>query len=562
MKKPSGSYRWKKVLCGLLSAAVLTAGAAAVPSPEDESPVLRSYTGQFTDVAYDAWYYNDVANAYSLGLIDGVSADSFHPNGSLTIAQTIKLAAICHLSLSVTGKVNAEVFGSTGGSWYAGYVSYAKEHDIVTEEYPDYDAPATRAQVAVLFARAILHSGAQPAEKNALTAGVLNDVDASSWYASSVYRLYRWGIMTGDEHALFHPANTIRRSEICAVVMRTVGSSYRVTAASPSDSGSSSESAGSSESVSYSGAGSLILYEGSSAARQSSDLSGFAAELSVSNGTASPNVMKNLTFVSHLMLEPDCLSFRLYRGAGYEAFSTVRTLLNGTARGVDGTVQRGANETYSELNRLFYLWINGSRLPVTELWYTDHGSYITYALYFGRTLDLSGVTDVKLSCGSLTSYDLLNAGLSSLSDLVANAGAPVSLSDILAGHYDGSGSSGDSGDYDAGSYESGSYGSESSDSGYSSGSTYADAIARVKAGAISIIFEYENDRADIVYGQGVNGCGAGNYRLMLVFRDGSTQTIADRVLNSIHLSATGDIVYYSMTGPDGQNLQYAVNLDN
>ena len=78
--------------------------------------------------------------------------------------------------------------------------------------------------VAVLFSRVINTSGAAMPEVNALDFGDISDVDTSAWYATSVYRLARWGVMVGNEKGEVLPESTIRRSEISAVVTRVVNS--------------------------------------------------------------------------------------------------------------------------------------------------------------------------------------------------------------------------------------------------------------------------------------------------------------------------------------------------
>lgn len=47
----------------------------------------------FTDVPQTAWYHESVQKAWESGLIDGVTKTQFQPDGTLTVAQTIKLAA-------------------------------------------------------------------------------------------------------------------------------------------------------------------------------------------------------------------------------------------------------------------------------------------------------------------------------------------------------------------------------------------------------------------------------------------------------------------------------------
>jgi len=199
------------------SAAVLTAVLFALPV------CAADYRDQFTDVAKTAWYYNDVADAYANGLISGKSDTEFKPDGTLTVAEAVKLAVVCHQTL-VSGKVSP--LSPSGENWYDPYVTYAKDNGIVTED-EDYTAPATRGKIAVLFSRAMISSGTDCPEVNPIAFGNLSDVDVSAWYSGAVYRLYRWGILTGDGTSV-KPESPVKRSEISAVVMRMIDASRRV----------------------------------------------------------------------------------------------------------------------------------------------------------------------------------------------------------------------------------------------------------------------------------------------------------------------------------------------
>ena len=133
-----------KIISAVLAAATVLSAASV--SAADISPT-RSYNGQFSDVSSSAWYYDSVSGAYSLGLISGVDDTHFSPDGTITIAQAVKLAASCH-QLLTDGKTT-ELAGDK--NWYDGYLSYAEKNGIVTEEYDSYTTPATRGQIAVLF---------------------------------------------------------------------------------------------------------------------------------------------------------------------------------------------------------------------------------------------------------------------------------------------------------------------------------------------------------------------------------------------------------------------------
>lgn len=88
-----------KIISAVLAAATVLSAAVSLVSAADISPT-RSYNGQFSDVSSSAWYYDSVSGAYSLGLISGVDDTHFSPDGTITIAQAVKLAASCHQLLT------------------------------------------------------------------------------------------------------------------------------------------------------------------------------------------------------------------------------------------------------------------------------------------------------------------------------------------------------------------------------------------------------------------------------------------------------------------------------
>ena len=65
-----------------------------------ESPArfvrVRAYTGNFSDVKPDEWFYDYVGLAYAYGLANGTSASAFSPRGSFTVAQALTAAANIH----------------------------------------------------------------------------------------------------------------------------------------------------------------------------------------------------------------------------------------------------------------------------------------------------------------------------------------------------------------------------------------------------------------------------------------------------------------------------------
>ena len=180
----------------------------------------------FADVPSDSWYYSSVKAAWENGLIDGVTVNEFKPNATLTVAQTIKLAAALH-QLDRTGEVSLK---NSGANWYDSYVNYAVVNGIIEKDYANYtkaqmNAPVTRGEFVHIF------HGAEEAYKaiNTVANNAIPDVKATDKFAAEIYEFYRAGILTGsDAKGTFHSASTIKRSEAAAILLRMFEASARV----------------------------------------------------------------------------------------------------------------------------------------------------------------------------------------------------------------------------------------------------------------------------------------------------------------------------------------------
>ena len=134
--------------------------------------------GYFSDVAENQWFHDAVKGAYELGLMSGNPDGTFRPDGSVTLAETITVAARIH-SIASTGTENFV----QGSPWYAVYAAYAMENGILTEEPADYNAPATRLQFAEILSRALPEADLEAI--NTVEDGAIPDVAANA----AVYQL-------------------------------------------------------------------------------------------------------------------------------------------------------------------------------------------------------------------------------------------------------------------------------------------------------------------------------------------------------------------------------------
>ena len=179
----------------------------------------------FRDVGQHTWYYESVYKAWSNGLIDGVTATEFKPDNQLTVAQAIKLAAALH-QMQKTGSVTL-----TSGSpnWYDSYVAYAVNNGVIEKDYLNYtkaqmNAPATRGEFVHIFSGALLDAAAI----NTVTDNKIPDVKTTDKYGAEIYTFYRAGITVGSDVAgTFHPASSIKRSEVAAILQRMFDTAAR-----------------------------------------------------------------------------------------------------------------------------------------------------------------------------------------------------------------------------------------------------------------------------------------------------------------------------------------------
>lgn len=175
----------------------------------------------FNDVSERSWYYDSVSNAYIMGLIDGVTAASFDPDGTLTIAQAIKIAACLH-QIYYEGEIDF----TESSPWYQVYVDYALENGIIDDEFSNYNAVIDRGEFAAILANALPDEALESI--NDVGDGRIPDVDMDYAHAPSIYRLYRAGIVNGtDDKGCFNPDSSIKRSEVAAIINRMTDGSQR-----------------------------------------------------------------------------------------------------------------------------------------------------------------------------------------------------------------------------------------------------------------------------------------------------------------------------------------------
>ncbi len=198
----------------LLLIALLPTYAFAADGSMDHFQRNGNYTDSiFRDVSTGAWYKDNIAAAYELGFMRGRSSTAFAPDSGITIAEAIAMAARLHC---IYTKGKDDLVQSK--PWYQVYVDYSVSNGLLKEgEFANYDAKATRSQVAHIFAAAL-----PAAELTAINkVAAVPDLSANAPYREEIFRLYEAGILGGNDRAgTFRPDADISRAEAAAVITR------------------------------------------------------------------------------------------------------------------------------------------------------------------------------------------------------------------------------------------------------------------------------------------------------------------------------------------------------
>ena len=189
--------------------------------------VENARTMNFTDVKTGDWFYNNVKNAYAMGLIEGKTTTTFNPNDNMTYAEAVTLAARMN-QLYYSGKVTLS--NSTTGNWYSSYESYAISKGIISSALGNKaNTKITRKDYVDIFYNAL------PASAYTVRNTVSSIPDLANNTANAkVYAFYRAGILTGyantpgKTNGAFGPNDNIKRSEVATILIRMMDSGTRV----------------------------------------------------------------------------------------------------------------------------------------------------------------------------------------------------------------------------------------------------------------------------------------------------------------------------------------------
>ncbi len=197
--------------------------AAAESTPQEipetgEQPSGAPVALPFTDIEPNAWYYSYVSSAYSLGIINGVSENSFSPESSLTGAEFLTM-----LSRADSGAPDesSSAGADSSESWYAEAIEWAEQNSILTDVNSfDPDKSLSREEMMVFLYRYLQYKGIEFDTISDLS-DYTDSGEVSADALEAVQALVGEGIIEGDG-ATLRPNDDLSRAETAAILIRAL----------------------------------------------------------------------------------------------------------------------------------------------------------------------------------------------------------------------------------------------------------------------------------------------------------------------------------------------------
>jgi len=225
-----------KAIAALLILALLLPVGALAFEMEDVSPddwfyrYVRPTTATdhpFHDVHDGRWYSEAVQFVYENNIMSGIGGNQFNPQGNLTRAAVTALLFRVHNERTANAQDDRNnPFNDVGDTWYAPYVTWAFNHDIVQGTSATTFNPhgnITRQEFAVMVYRyamnmTVLQDGGW---MSAQWGQFADHGQIAIWAQQALRWMNSRGIITGSTATTINPTGTATRAE-AAMMMRFV----------------------------------------------------------------------------------------------------------------------------------------------------------------------------------------------------------------------------------------------------------------------------------------------------------------------------------------------------
>lgn len=195
---------------------IVSTSAVEIPLKLEGAVEEKPAEVSFADVADSDWFQPYVVKIVGAGWMSGMGENQFGPNGSLTIAQVLVMAA--KINASTSGKEIAEA----EGAWYAPYYNYCLTEGLIAEgDFADEDMnrAATRFEMVEILDKAA-HESRTNRGTNEVADGFIPDLAEADEHGEVVYRWYRSGLVTGGSDHSFNGGTGITRAEASVILCR------------------------------------------------------------------------------------------------------------------------------------------------------------------------------------------------------------------------------------------------------------------------------------------------------------------------------------------------------
>ena len=178
---------------------------------------------QFKDVPATAWYRADLDRLVRSGVIEGMTEDTFAPQGPLTMAQFIKMLAVALYGDGVE-KYSGYMVDNRYATWYSKYVGAAVAGGLtlgVEISYDKLNGEISRYEMAKLLINAAKTLGEDPQILPDIYRRIADYSEMPLDWRDAVAKAYSAGLLEGyDEYGHFYGSKTLIRCEACAVIVR------------------------------------------------------------------------------------------------------------------------------------------------------------------------------------------------------------------------------------------------------------------------------------------------------------------------------------------------------
>lgn len=191
-----------------------SSASSDVPTtPENPTPPPRP-KDPFIDVDKNSSTYEGINTVYEMGLLNGVTENTFQPKKPITAAQLLTMAVRVYETYY---DLSTDFTSAPGGLWYQKYIDKAAEYNLLFPDLKEYTKPLTRQQALYTLYR--IYPSFELQEKREVFR--LPDVSPVDPQLEEILVLYRAGITNGtDPYGTLKGDALVTREEAAMLIYR------------------------------------------------------------------------------------------------------------------------------------------------------------------------------------------------------------------------------------------------------------------------------------------------------------------------------------------------------